>query len=413
MSSGAVLQLAAYGTQDLFLTGNPQITHFKAVIKRHTNFAMELSENYFDGKLSPNRRVSCKLQRVGDLIHDVYLKLKLPEIQALDGEDNVFTSWVNAIGYTIINRVEIQIGDRIIDRHYGQWMNIWSELTTDFSKKDALNEMIGKKEFFTSTSQNGPLELYIPLQFWFCTNIGSALPLVAIQYQDIFINIQFNSFEKLWTSNISSVACKIIDTDIEFESATLLVNYIFLDCDERRYFAQNKHYYLIEQLQVISESIEEVKEENVIDMSSFNHPVKELIWVIQGVNVQLAKQWANYSGEIKTFENPVPSPPMVDALIRFEGLERFERKSEKYFRLVVPWKYHTAAPVDNYIYVYSFALQPEILQPSGTANFSRIDNPTLHLKISESVDKSDINIYARNYNILRIINGISGVLFCN
>ncbi len=413
MSTGAVLQLAAYGTQDLFLTGNPQITHFKAVIKRHTNFAMELSENYFDGKVAPGQKVSCKVERIGDLIHDVYLKLELPEIQALDGEDNVYTSWVNAIGYMIINRVEIQIGNRIIDRHYGQWMNIWSELTTNVSKKDVLNEMVGKKNFFTSTSQNGPLELYVPLQFWFCNDLGSALPLVAIQRQDIFINVEFNPFEMLWTSNIDSVACNIIDDDIEFNSATLLINYIFLDEDERRYFAQNKHYYLIEQLQIISESIDDSKDENIFDMSSFNHPVKELIWTIQGVNVKLAKQWDNYSGKIITLDEPIPDPPMTDAIIRFEGVERFERRNERYFRLVVPYKYHTYTPVDNFIYIYSFATKPEILQPTGTANFSRIDNPTLHIRGDQSLGKADINIYARNYNILRIIDGITGILFAN
>lgn len=413
MSRGAVLQLSAYGTQDLFLTGNPQITHFKSVIKRHTNYAMELNENFFDGKIAPGHKVSCKVERVGDLIHDVYLKIILPEIQVLDGEDNVYTSWVNAIGYSILNKVEILIGNRIIDRHYGQWMNIWSELTTNVSKKDILNEMIGKKDFYTATSQNGEMELYIPLQFWFCNDLGSALPIIAIQRQDIFINVEFNPFEMLWTSNISSVACKIIDDDIEFKSATLLINYIFLDEDERRYFAQNKHYYLIEQLQIISESIEDVKEENIIDMSSFNHPVKELIWTLQGVNVKLANQWTNYSGQIITLENPIPKPPMEHAIIRFEGIERFETKDEKYFRLVVPYKYHTNAPINNYIYVYSFAQKPELLQPTGTANFSRLDNPMLHLKASSSIGKSDINIYARNYNILRIIDGISGVLFAN
>ena len=197
MSTGAVIQLVAYGTQDLYLTGNPQITHFKSVIRRHTNFSMENVENYFHGKLSPGQKIQCKIQRVGDLIHQMYLKLDLPKLQTIQGEDNIYTSWVNSIGYVIIDYVEIQIGERVIDRQYGQWMNIWAELSTDLSKKDSLNTMIGHHDFFTPTTQNGPLQLYVPLQFWFCKYIGSSLPLVAIQNQDIRINLQLKNFNSL------------------------------------------------------------------------------------------------------------------------------------------------------------------------------------------------------------------------
>ena len=412
MSTGAVLQIAAYGTQDQYLTGNPQITHFKAVIRRSTNFAMETVENYFDGKLAPGQKVQCKLQRIGDLIHQIYLRLDLPQLQTIQGADNIYTSWVNAIGYVIMDYVEVQIGERVVDRQYGQWMNIWSELSTDDSKRDALNGMVGKHEFFTSSTQNGPLQLYVPLQFWFCNNIGSALPHIALQKQEVRFNIKFKSFDTLWVSNDPVNAKEILPPTITFDQATLLVDYIFLDEDERRYFAQNRHFYLIEQIQITTQSIDITKNENVIELP-FNHPVKELLWVIQGENVQRSNQWTNYSGDIIDICDDDPRPPIKNAIIRFEGLERFEIRKEEYFRVVLPWKYHTAVPTDNYIYIYSFATDPEILQPTGTANFSRLDRATLHIQTANDLGNSDITVYAINYNIFRIIGGISGVLFAN
>jgi hypothetical protein len=410
MSTGAVIQLVAYGTQDLYLTGNPQITHFKSVIRRHTNFSMENVENYFHGKLSPGQKIQCKIQRVGDLIHQMYLKLDLPKLQTIQGEDNIYTSWANSIGFVIIDYVEIQIGERVIDKQYGQWMNIWAELSTDLSKKDSLNTMIGHHDFFTPTTQNGPLQLYIPLQFWFCKYIGSSLPLVAIQNQDIRINLQLKNFNSLWVSNDMDNANDILNKDIIFDQISLLVDYIFLDEDERRYFAQNKHYYLIEQIQLSTQSIDITRTENVIDLP-FNHPVKELIWVIQTNEVKSKNQWTNYSGDIITLDKE-PRPPIKEVVIRFDGVERFETRTEEYFRIVLPWKYHTSV-TKNYIYIYSFANEPEKLQPTGTANFSRLDSVNLHIKTSDYLKQSDISIYAVNYNILRIINGIAGVLFTN
>lgn len=411
MSKGAVFQLAAYGTQDLYITGNPQVTHFKSVIKRHTNFSMELVENHVDGKLAFGQKIQCKLRRIGDLVHQVYIKVKIPKIQQYQGENNLYTSWVNALGYSMIEYIEIQIGDRVIDKHYGQWMNIWSELSVNASKKDLLNSMVGKHDFFTPTTQNGPLELYIPLNFWFCKDIGSSLPLVALQHQDVRFNIKIRELSKLWVSNDTEFAKQIIPENIKFDEFVLLANYIFLDTDERKYFAKNKHFYLIEQLQHSIQSIDITRTENVIDLP-FNHPVKELIWVVQSEIVKNNNQWTNYSGNLIDLSLPEPKAPIKTAVIRFEGIERCELNSERYFRTVIPYNYHTNNP-DNFIYVYSFATNPEKLQPTGTANFSRIDTANLHLTTNKDIGKAEINVYAVNYNIFRIINGISGVLFAN
>ena len=290
-------------------------------------------------------------------------------------------------------------------------MNIWSELSTNASKKDALNSLVGKHNFFTSSTQNGPLELYIPLQFWFCKDIGSSLPLVALQHQDVRFNIQINSLENLWLSNDYEFANQIIPENIKFDEFVLLANYIFLDSDERKYFAKNKHFYLIEQVQQSTQSIDITRTENIIDLP-FNHPVKELVWVVQSNEVKESKQWTNYSGDLIGLSLPEPTAPIKTAIIRFEGIERCELNSERYFRTVIPYKYHTSNP-DNFIYVYSFSTNPEKLQPTGTANFSRIDTTNLHITTNSNLKTSDINVYAVNYNIFRIINGISGVLFAN
>lgn len=412
MSSGAVLQLAARGQQDLFIMGNPQITYFKSVFKRHTPFAMETTENFFDGIHKTGQKLQCKLERVGDMVHQIYLRFKLPSLQLIQGEDNLYTSWVNSIGYVLINYIEIQIGNKVIDRQYGQWMDIWSELTTPDDKRDALYNMIGKSNFFTNSTQNGPLDLYVPLQFWFCKNIGDALPLVAIQHQDIRINVQLKSFNLLYTSNDFSQAEQVLPSMIEFDQISLLVNYIFLDTDERRYFAQSNHFYLIEQLQMSKQSLDINEEINIIELP-FNHPVKELIWVFQGQKVKNLRQWTNYSGDPITLLGSEPKPPIIDAIIRFEGVERFEIREERYFRVVLPWKYHTAVPTDNFIYIYSFSENPEKTQPSGSANFSRLDRATLHVRTNNQKDEFDCTVYALNYNIFRIVGGITGIMFAN
>ena len=188
----------------------------------------------------------------------------------------------------------------------------------------------------------------------------------------------------------------------------MLVDYIFLDKNERTFFAKNTHYYLIEQLQATNYSMDITSEFNTFELS-FNHPVKELVWVIQGKNVQECNQWDNYSDVVLP---NIPDPPMKNAIIRFEGVERFEKKDEKYFRVVQPWKYHSASS-KKYIYVYSFCEKPEELQPTGSANFSRLDRATLQIDTKCMLQESYITIFATNYNVLECKNGLGHLLFIN
>jgi len=419
MSTGAVLQLSFVGIQDKFLTGNPQITHFKSVIKRHTNFSMETIEHQYTGKLSSDNKIKFPLQRVGDLISRIYLKISLPALQTTPGDGGTYISWANSIGYMLIEYIDIQIGDKVIDRRYGEWMNIWSELSTNASKRDTLNTMVGKHDVYTSATQCGSLDVTIPIQFWFCNNLGLSLPIIALQRQNIDIIVKLRKFKNLWTTNNTDREAAntllhnnsyINNNIVDYDDATLLVDYIFLDCEERKYFAQNKHYYLLEQVQQADQLLQTNNVDNVIELS-FNHPVKEIVWVINTTEAKEKGELTNYSSSTYSITTN-PSAPIVNAVLKFEGTERFPTRNEDYFRITVPYSFHTRVS-DNYIYAYSFSEFPEKLQPSGTANFSRIDTSTLQLKMIESPKESTISVYALGYNIYRIMGGISGILFAS
>ena len=293
------MQLVAYGAQDIYLTGNPQITFFKVVYRRHTNFSMEAIEQTFSGSPDFGRKVYCTISRNGDLIHRVYLQVKLPAVTAATGS---YHRWVNYVGHALIKSVEIEIGGQRIDKHYGDWLHIWNELSQTAGKQQGYQNMVGNVDKLYRPVKAGSATpattLFIPLQFWFCRNPGLALPLIALQYHEVKINLEFRTFAEL----IGHIDAKA-PTTASLDGASLYVDYIYLDTDERRRFAQVSHEYLIEQLQFTGD--ESVNQENVKVKLNFNHPVKELVWVVQKdacVNSQNltgsdinGRQWFNYT----------------------------------------------------------------------------------------------------------------------
>ena len=341
---GGLLQLVAYGAQDVYLTGNPQITFFKVVYRRHTNFSIESIQQTFNGNAGKGKRVTCQISRNGDLVHKLYV---------------VFTHTASiSDARKCIKKVEVEIGGQLIDRQYGDWMTIWNELTLPAGKKNGYDAMIN----VTSST-----DAYVPLEFWFCRNIGLALPLIALQYHEVKINIEFSTEP--------------------FTDATLWADYIFLDTDERRRFAQLSHEYLIEQVQFTGG--ESINSSNLSAKLSFNHPVKELIWQ-ENSQAKLGK-----------------------TKLMLNGNDRFAERDTKYFTHVQPYQHHTNIPNSSCnINVYSFALKPEEHQPSGTLNMSRID--TAQLKISDiPQDTGEVKIYAHSYNVLRILSGMGGLAYSN
>ena len=180
------MQLVAYGAQDVYLTGNPQISFFKVAYRRHTNFAMEAIEQTFNGNPQLGNRVTATINRNGDLITNMWLEVEFKE----DTTANV----VNSLGHAMIEYIELEIGGQRIDKHYGEWFEIWSELTMSEEKRNGFKEMIGRRD----AGVTSPLEsnkLYIPLQFFFCRNPGLALPLIALQYHEVKINIEIETFK--------------------------------------------------------------------------------------------------------------------------------------------------------------------------------------------------------------------------
>ncbi len=391
------MQLVAYGAQDVYLTGNPQVTFFKQLYKRHTNFAMQSVEAGFNGNPGFGKRASLVVPRVGDLMGRTYFRCSLPALQAVD---DVSIRWVDYVGNFLIKNVEVQIGGQIIDKHYGIWMNIWASLTISHSKRTGYNYMIGyRDDLHTLKTSHEAALIHVPFMFWFCKHEGLALPLIALQYHEVRLVVEFESLENLVVGGTPLPL--VASTDLI--GPTTYVDYIFLDTDERRKFAQTSHEYLIEQLQFTGDETFG-SSSSLKAKLNFNHPVKELIWVI-------------YSDERKFSKYGVDGTdnPLSKATLQFNGHDRFSERNGQYFGEVQPWQHHTHTP-DAGINLYSFALYPELEQPSGTSNFSRIDNTTLKLEITAAAQaegNSYAKIYAVNYNVLRIMSGMGGLAYSN
>ena len=546
--AGALMQLVAYGAQDVFLTGTPEITFWKVSYRRHTNFAMESIEQTFSGQADFGRRVTCTISRNGDLCYRTYLQVTLPEINQdmkASGDQGVFARWLDFPGEQLIAQVEVEIGGQRIDRQYGDWMHIWNQLTMSAEQQRGYFKMIGNTTQLTyitdpsfadisgpCAAAGGPSQvcaprkalpettLYIPLLFWFCRNPGLALPLIALQYHEVKINIDFRPIgECLWAVKSLEGTAGTLSTSTAYQqslvAASLYIDYVFLDTDERRKMAQNPHEYLIEQLQFTGD--ESVGSSSNKIKLNFNHPCKELIWVVQpDANVDycssleggqtlyktLGAQPFNYTDAVDALPNAVhafggpaetsganafitsgglfqdpgamgsegmssdpsqwsDSPlnrgvfgavsgdaglgeiadgsfvsdagtfvlsetaldmhcwgenPVVTAKLQLNGQDRFSEREGSYFDVVQPFQHHTRAP-DAGINVYSFALRPEEHQPSGSCNFSRIDNATLQLVLSSATvggtATAKVRVYATSYNVLRVMSGMAGVAYSN
>jgi hypothetical protein len=467
--AGGLMQIVAYGAQDVYLTGNPQITFFKVVYRRHTNFAIESIEQTFNGTSDFGKKVSCTISRNGDLIHRIFLETTVPEISLTSFGTYRVAHWVKYLGERLIDYVEISIGGVKIDRHYGEWMHLWNQLSLPAGHEYSYQRMTGNTPDLTRNYRSGisglsgstipSRKLYIPLQFWFCRNPGLALPLIALQYHEVKIDIQFQQLNKLFLLITSTNSIETL-TGVSLGETSLWVDYVFLDNDERRRFAQVAHEYLIEQVQFQGE--EPINSVLTKVRLPFNHPVKELVWVVQRGVADEYLQWNNYTSKLDssphyTYNNTGShllyglvedisglslrsygdsgENNCVNAKIQLNGQDRFATRTGDYFNYVQPFNHHTRCPEVG-INVYSFALKPEEHQPSGTCNFSRIDNANLLLTVgsntisdsSVSIEASTnriidssysgtryarIRVYAVNYNVLRITSGMGGIAYSN
>lgn len=414
--NGGLLQLVAMGKQDIFLTGNPQISWFKMVYRRYTNFAIESQAMFFDGDPDFGKRLSCLVPRRGDLLGPVMLEVTLPPLTLTDGTP---VSYVNSIAHALIEEITLEIGEQEIDTQTGEWMELWSNMTVTSMQRQGFNDMIGKYDDYIEPQNFGPLKLYIPLRFWFCKNPGQYLPLLALQYHPIRINIKLRPLQQLFFSPQFATNCNTLAVNpVKITDLRLFGDYIYLDVQERQRFVSNTHEYLIEQVQYTPTiSIPPGATSSSVRLE-FNHPIRELLWFIQRSVMETNHEYFNYSST-SILETGARRDLMADAIIQLDGNDRFDRRDAGYFRLVQPFYHHTNIPNNLFIYNYSFALRPEELQPSGSLNASRIDSFVLQMNlVADSTSGNPpargnaiTRVYATNHNVLRIINGFGGLLF--
>ena len=401
MGAGTLIELIAKGNQDTYLIGNPQFSYFKTVYKRCTNFSVEPIRQIFTESPDFGKRVTCIIDKKGDLLSDILLEIELPSLN-----ENV--SWTNGIGNFMIDYVELQLGGEPIDRITGDMLDTWMELTNELGIKNSVYKMVGKFITFNQTTQSNALKLLVPIPFWFCRSIDRSLPLISMQYTDVKIVVQFKTFDKCWYK----LTNEIPNSSKMISKAGLICNYVYLDVFERTKFAKQDNIdFLIEQFQ---QNNSYQVPDNIINVTTrlfFNHPVKELFWFYRSTVALNANDYYNY-GNVSNYGtvNLVAIEPFDNIQLRYNGNDRFEQLPATFFRLYQPYRHHSSGTL-QYIYVYSFAIEPEKIQPSGSCNFSKIDNATLQFTCTGSIPDGTISIYATNYNILRIKSGMCGLMF--
>ena len=414
-SGGGLLQLVAMGKQDVFLTGNPQITFFKLVYRRYTNFAVESCRMYFDGTPNFGQRITCLIPRQADLLGPLFVEVELPALTL--ASNGAAVSYVNSIGNALIETITLEVGEQEIDKQTGEFMELWSQLTVPPGQKDAYDNMIGRTNIYVAPQNFGAQRVVIPLHFWFCRNPGSYLPLLALQYHPIRINIKLRSLQEMAYFGSASEACVPSALNpANIQSIIMWGDYIYLDTEERRRFVSTQMEYLIEQVQFTPRVAIPASTAQVSVKMDFNHPIKELIWTVQRDEMTAQHEYFNYSNLAITDVSLLPrTDNMLDAKLQFDGQDRFETRTAPFFRLIQPYQRHTNTPVLSFIYVYSFALRPEDIQPSGTVNASRLDTMNLLITLNPTTNPPIGNchtvIYATNYNVFRVIDGFGGLLF--
>lgn len=445
-TGGGLLQLVARGKQDIFLTGNPQTTFFKLIYRRHTNFATQSQIMIFDGITDFGKTVICTVPRAGDLLGKLYLRVTLPQLTQYGTAIPV--SYVNAIGHALINYITIEIGEKQVDKQTGEWMEVWSQLTTRASQTGAMNSMIGRVDGYAApdiiASSVGGLVVYIPLQFWFCRNPGLYLPLIALQYHPVRIRLNIAPLQNLaWipdigsgtntTNNQCNPTANIVN-DAHIIDMAIWGDYVFLDKEERRTFVESPLEYLIEQVQD-SQPISVPESQFSVQVPiEFNNPIKEFIMLVQRKQAVLGHEYFNYSslniGESFPFPLPYPISGYItpgttrvglldSAVLLLDGFERFDERDSQYFDTIQPYDHHTSTPVGSFINIYSLALRPEEVQPSGSLNASRIDKIVWQFKMNQLLNnvsgytKGDctVRIYGLTQNIFKVCQGMGGVLF--
>jgi hypothetical protein len=455
---GGLLQLVAYGAQDAYISGNPQITFWKGLFKRHTNFAMEPFRINFSGQIQWGTKQTALIGRHADLLFSTYVEVVLPK-QVKNGSGTLVDYYWNndqgALGYNLIKHVELDIGGQVVDRMYSEFMVIWANLTNPVDGRNKLRTMLSMDTAEgpallpnadgcgADGRQNKLNVLYIPLPFFFTRNPGAALPLIALQYHEVKINVLWADTQYIagnfTTANVTGLVNSLpnptgstnttsvlppISLVPQAIQAALYIDYIYLDTEERRRMAQASHEYLIEQTQY-NEDKGIRGANNRIDLT-FNHPVKELFWLVQPSAYTDCRLGAQ-AGYNRLTPFTYDKDPVFDQWLQINGQDRLDKRFGDYYNKVQAFQHHSGINVGVGVYSYSFAIRPEEHQPSGTCNFSRIDTATIVMNMAASTGfdfnngirtkdvfgEWDVRVYAVNYNVLRVMSGMGGLAYSN
>ncbi len=461
-----IMQLLFFGQQDIYLKSNPSITFFKKVFKTHTNFAMEsikIDLNKTDTNVYEKTTLKVKIPRHADLISQMYLVFDLPEIVS---DEVLRFRWVENIGEAIIDNYYISVGGNIIDKQYGEYIHLLNNIVLTSDKRETFNRMSGNIPQYTTPESyiantfnlntppiryrigsgypvypaydpNNPQnykpslptrKIYVPLTFWFNRDIGSALPLISLQYSEVELTIELRPWSQLYKvfynksgtqdfyapnpyiqahqikNFVSNVKQRFLISDTVIDCRCYIeANYIYLDEMERQYFAYKPLEYLIEQVTRIDRY--NIQENNLIDLVLQN-PVKEIYWVLKRNDQNVYNSWFDFEDKHVKI--------MKSAKILFNGVDRFDEKEAEYFNFLQTFQHHSSTP-KNGVYIYSFAIEPENLtQPSGSCNMSRINNIQFYITTNKKTGTTynyDVTFYVINYNFLHISSGLSGIVY--
>lgn len=447
--SGAVLDVVAKGPQDKFLTDQPTVSFFQTSYAQHTPFSRESVELQVSGQVAFGQTMIVPLNKRGDMLGKVYIVFRLPGIRhksepmvrrkrpycaEYDDWDcsststassstgssssssrgtmpHKFVYWGNSIAYLALEFVSFQIGGQDVCKHFGEWLEINDEYTSKPGKPT--DELVGRfrKEKDLWKASRRPQIRYAPLRFFFCEQVGKALPILAIHYSNVRLQIKTRDLHDCYYSSDGSIPY-LIDSNQELCPRDLKVsvfaNVYYLSEYERDEINDDEHEYLIQQVQynggqVIGNSCTAMNAP-VTAKLPFQHPVIEIILTIQDERHQLNKDWFNYSGRCN--EDPLASMKMT-----VNNHDRFCMREGKWFRLIEPLEHHTNIP-RKHIYSYSFALFPEEQSfPSGSLNFSRLDDVTLHIVLQRGLGTCFLKVWALNHNVFRCLGGLAGLAY--
>jgi len=419
MGAGLLNLILNNGSSDKYFTGNPKITFFKTIYRQHTNFGIETVRQDFNKVPLFNNEASVKISQNGDLINKAYLCIELPKIKkAQPGAigNSTYVGWINALGNHICDYIEIRIGGKTIDKIFPQWLDIYSSLFLTIDKQKSYNYLTLKSETDISFLENGLHEqvVMLPLNFWFFSN-GNALPLCALQYHEVTFHLKFNSVNNIIKSDeILNVPLDDNDNPLEIKDAYLLVDYIFLDKNERRNLVEKPMEMLIEQTQYMGKKTISPNSKVFDYRIEHKHNLKEIFFMFQPHSmIDSNSKTGNYPNEYNYRDLIEPAIKReICNKVEFNicGNQKHPPISSKLYLGINNFNYHTNLPLD-FIYSYSFALNPEEHQPSGTINFSNVDNSYLKFDLNIIPDYVDFYFFSRNYNILIIDSGMAGLKY--